>query len=151
MKKILIAIDYHPVSEQVVEAGRDLAKQIGAEICLIHVEADAQYYAYQYPVFMGFEPMAIDMAVVSDLQERSKEFLKSAAKSLNDPSVTTHMAIGDTAKAILEYSKEWNADIVVMGTHSHSVIEKMMGTVASSVLEKTEIPVFMIPIKNDNE
>ncbi|HET8884998.1 MAG TPA: universal stress protein [Salinimicrobium sp.] len=151
MKKVLIAIDYHPVSEQVVEAGRDLAKQIGAEICLIHVEADAQYYAYQYPVFMGFEPIAIDMALVSGLQERSKDFLKSAAESLDDPSVSTHLAVGETASAILEHAKNWNADIIVMGTHSHSVIEKMMGTVASSVLEKTEIPVFMIPVKNNNK
>jgi len=35
-----------------------------------------------------------------------------------------------------------------MGTHSHSALEKLlMGTEATKVLEKTEVPVFMVPVK----
>ncbi|MGA9326466.1 MAG: universal stress protein [Salegentibacter sp.] len=151
MEKVLIALDYNPVSEQVVKAGYKLAKTMGARVCLLHVVTDVSYYGIQYPTFMGYEgynEMTTDLTVASEMRKVAEEFLATAAAHLEDSSVETHLAEGETARSILAYSKEWKADLVVMGTHSHSVIEKLlMGTVASKVLEKTEIPVFMVPVK----
>lgn len=150
MKKVLIAIDYNPVSEKVAEEGHKLAKKLGAEVCLLHVISDMGYYTTQYPTFMGYDGYAItaDLSVASEMRKYTEDFLKSAAKHLNDPSVTTHLAEGETHSAILRYAKEWGADLIVMGTHSHSTLEKLfLGTVASKVLEKTPIPVHLIPIK----
>ena len=151
MKKVLIAIDYNPVSEKVAEEGHKLAKQLGAKVCLMHVIADVTYYSNQYPTFMGYQGytgMAENLNMASEMQNMAEDFLKTAAKHLQDPSVTTHMAEGDTGKAILNYADEWNADLIVMGTHSHSKLEKLLiGTVASKVLEKTKIPVHLIPVK----
>lgn len=151
MKRILIAIDYHPVSEKVVEAGYKLAQQMGAEVCLLHVMANVNYYNVDYPTFMGYSgynEMAVNLEIASEMREVVEGFLKTAASHLDDESVETHLSEGDAAPAILEYSKTWNADLLVMGTHSHSVWEKLlMGTVASSVLEETEIPIYMVPVK----
>lgn len=149
MQKVLIAIDYNPVSEKVAEAGYDLAMKLGAQVCLIHVVADVNYYSTQYPTFMGYDGygMTADLTVASEMRKYAEEFLESAASHLKDPSVSTHLAEGDTANAVLDYAKEWNADLIVMGTHSHSTLEKLfLGTVASKVLEKTKIPVHMVPI-----
>ena len=151
MKKVLIGLDYNPKSEIVAEKGYELAKKLGAEVCLIHVLADVSYYGVNYPSFMGYEgynEMQVDLNVISELREVAKNFLETAAKHLDDPSVTTFLAEGPTAHAILDYSKEWNADMIVLGTHSHSVLEKvLMGTTASRILEKTKIPVYLIPVK----
>lgn len=151
MKKVLIALDYHPVSEKVAEAGYELAKKLDAEVCLIHVIADASYYEISYPEFMGYVPVS-DAAkrgeTLNDMQRTGEEFLAKSKTHLNDPSVKTHLAEGKTKDAILNYSKEWNTDILVMGTHGHNVFEKMiMGTVASSVIERSEIPVYLVPVK----
>ena len=152
MKKVLIGLDYNPKSEIVAEKGYELAKKLGAEVCLIHVLADVSYYGVNYPSFMGYEgynEMQVDLNVISELREVAKNFLETAAKHLDDPSVTTFLAEGPTAHAILDYSKEWNADMIVLGTHSHSVLEKvLMGTTASRILEKTKIPVYLIPVKH---
>ena len=154
MKKVLIAIDYNPNSEKVANYGYELAKTLGAQVCLIHVLADINYYGVTYPTFLGYEgysEMQVDLNVASQLREVAKNYLETVAEHLNDPEITTHMAQGSTAKALLDYSKEWNADLIVMGTHSHSVLEKvLMGTTASHILEKTKIPVYMIPIKDDD-
>ncbi|HAV54527.1 MAG TPA: universal stress protein, partial [Aequorivita sp.] len=76
----------------------------------------------------------------------AKDYLEKTAAHIGGNNVTTHLAEGDTAKSILEYAEEWNADVIVMGTHSHGTLEKIfLGTVASSVLEKTKIPVYMVP------
>lgn len=153
MNKVLIAIDYNPSSQDVAESGHKLAKLMGAEVCLLHVMSDAAHYGMRYPTFMGYEGYSVgafDANMVQEMYSISEDYLKSAAKHLNDPNVTTHLTEGDAARAILDYADEWNADLIVMGTHSHSKLEKLlMGTIASSVLEKTKIPVYMVPIKKE--
>src|SRR5690606_10038146 len=146
MKKVLIAIDYNPVSEKVAEAGRQLARKLEAQVCLMHVMDDMSYYSKPSPTFMGYEgyTLAPDLNAAEELRNIGKDLLESAATHLNDDSVTTYMGEGDTANSILDYAREWKADLIVMGTHSHSALEKiLLGTVASKILEKTEVPVYM--------
>ena len=151
MKKVLIALDYNPVSETVAEKGYELAKSLDAEVCLIHVLDDAGFYGAQFPTFMGYEgypTMAPDLNLAQEMHNIADDFLEKAAKHLNDPSVKTHLTEGDVPNGLLAYAEEWNADVIVMGTHSHSVLEKLiMGTVAEKILEKTRIPVHLVPVK----
>jgi len=151
MKKVLITLDYNPNSEKVVNMGYELAKLMNAEICLFHVLSDVQYYGMQYEPFMGYEGYAfpVDYRIQEEFVKVAQDYLEKTKAHLegnNISNISTHLAEGDTAKKILEYSKEWNADLIVMGTHSHGTLEKIfLGTVASSVLERTEVPVYMVP------
>lgn len=152
MKKVLITLDYNPNSEIVVRKGREMAKLMNAQICLFHVLADVRYYGMQYEPFMGYEGYAfpVDYNLQNEFVDVAKDYLEKTRLHLNDENVTTHLAEGDTARSILEYAEQWGADLIVMGTHSHGTLEKFfLGTVASSVLEKTKIPVYMVPIGND--
>lgn len=150
MKKVIIALDYHPVSEKVAEKGYELAQTMNAEVCLVHVLDDVAFYSAQYPTFLGYEGypgIGPDFNVAMEMQNIAKDFLQKAAAHL-DGNVSTYLAEGETAKALLAYAEEWQADLIVMGTHSHSALEKLfMGTVAQKVLEKTKIPVYMVPVK----
>lgn len=148
MKRVLIALDYNPNSERVVHKGYELAKLMQAEVCLFHVLAEVRYYGMQYEPFMGYEGYAfpVDYSIQEEFVNVAKDYLEQTKKHLKDENIQTHLAEGDTAKKILEYSEEWKADLIVMGTHSHGTLEKLfLGTVASSVLEKTKIPVYMVP------
>ena len=148
MRKVLITLDYNPNSEIVVNKGFDLARLMNAEICLFHVLAEMRYYGMQYEPFMGYEGYAfpVDFQIQEEFVKVAKDYLNKTAAHLGGENVSTHLAEGDIAKKILEYAEEWGADLVVMGTHSHGTLEKIfLGTVASSVLEKTKIPVYMVP------
>ncbi|WP_026450008.1 universal stress protein [Aequorivita capsosiphonis] len=148
MKKIMITLDYNPNSEKVVNMGNELAKLMKAEVCLFHVLAEVSYYGMQYEPFMGYEGYAfpIDYRIQEEVVKVAQDFLDKTVTHLGGNNITTHLAEGDTAQKILEYAQEWNADLIVMGTHSHSTLEKIfLGTVASTVLEKTKIPVYMVP------
>ena len=150
MKKVLITLDYNPNSEKVVHKGYELAQLMEAEVCLFHVLAEVRYYGMQYEPFMGYEGYAfpVDYKIQEEFVNVAKDYLEKTAKHIGGENITTHLAEGDTAKKILEYAKEWGADVIVMGTHSHSTLEKLfLGTVASSVLERTEIPVYMVPVE----
>lgn len=149
MKKILIAVDYNPKAEKVMLEGYELAKLMNAKVCLIHVLSDMRFYNVQYDTFMGYEgyTFPVNYHIQKEVVKVAEDYLEKTAKYLGGDNVSTHLVEGDTARKLLEYAEEWDADIIVMGTHSHSTLEKIfLGTVASSVLEKTKIPVYMIPI-----
>ncbi len=148
MKKVLITLDYNPNSEKVVNMGYELAQLMNAEVCLFHVLAEVRYYGMQYEPFMGYEGYAfpVDYKIQEEFVKVAQDYLDKTKAHLKGENITTKMVEGDTAKKILEYAEEWKADLIVMGAHSHGTLEKIfLGTVASSVLENTKIPVYMIP------
>jgi len=150
MKKILICIDYNPTSEIVADAGYQLAKSINAEVCLLHVIADVQYYGVQYPTFMGYDGFdaEIDVNINKEMHKVAEHFLDSVKNHLTDEELETKVLEGSTADVILEYASNWKADTIVLGTHSHNILEKIfIGDVASQVLKNTKIPVYMVPTK----
>lgn len=148
MEKVLIPIGYHPVSEKIVKEGVALAKKLNAKVCLMHVIGDIHYYNLDYPGFMGYvRDPGLHSEEDSVAKNVAEEFLGKTASDLKEE-VQTQVKQGETATAILEYAKEWNADIIVLGTHSRGVLKKVfMGSKAHDVLEHTEIPVYMVPVK----
>tara|TARA_R100000935_G_C2725438_1_gene119726 strand:+ start:63 stop:518 length:456 start_codon:yes stop_codon:yes gene_type:complete len=150
MKKILICIDYNPTSEIVADAGYRLSKDLNAEVCLLHVIADVQYYGVQYPTFMGYDGFdaEIDININKEMHGVAENFLNSVKEHLNDDQLQTKVIEGSTADVILEYASLWKADTIVLGTHSHNILEKIfIGDVASTILKRTKIPVYMVPTK----
>ncbi len=150
MKKVLICIDYNPTSEIVADAGYQLSKSLKAEVCLLHVIADVQYYGVQYPTFMGYDGFdaEIDININKEMHGVAENFLDTVRKHLNDTQVETKVVEGSTADVILEYASLWKADTIVLGTHSHNLLEKILiGDVASKILKNTKVPVYMVPTK----
>ena len=154
MKKILIAVDYHPSAQMVAEAGYLLAKSVQAKPVLLHVTANPAYYAtLDYSPIMGFAGFNnLDILHKDDTDElmRSAQYYLDKSKShLGDDNIETLVKSGNIAETILDTANEIQADVIVMGTHSRTGLEKVLvGSVAKLVLEKTEPPLFIIPTKN---
>jgi len=151
MKKVLICIDYNPTSEIVADAGYQLSKYLNAEVCLLHVIADLQYYGVQYPTFMGYDgyDAEVDININKEMHKVAENFLSTVRNHLNESKVEIKVVEGSTANVILEYATLWKADTIVIGTHSHNILEKIfIGDVASQVLKNTRVPVYMVPTKN---
>lgn len=54
---------------------------------------------------------------------------------------------GKPSQVILKVAKEINADLIVMGTRTHSSIGKLlMGSTAQKVLQSSTIPVLVVPL-----
>ena len=67
---------------------------------------------------------------------------------LKDEEIKTIIAEGDFAQTIIESAKSVHADIIVIGSHSHSwFTDAIMGSVTSEVLHNTTIPLFIVPTK----
>lgn len=150
MKRILIPVDYHPTSEKVAEEGIKMAIRLDAKVCLLHVVNDIDYYnVTDYDLFgshfeIGSE---LDFSDGDATKEISETFLKKLSQKFDYP-LETKAFIGDAPQAILEFAENWGADLIVMGTSSRSFFERIfIGSVARKVIENTEFPVLLIPIK----
>ena len=153
MKKVLIAIDYNPTSQKVAEKGYELAKAMNATILLVHVIAEAAFYAMPYSPIMGYEGFIASntMLLGEELKNEAGNYLKASAKHLGDENITTAVLEGNIADAILDYAKKESADLLVLGSHSHSGLFKLfIGDVAEKVLKHSTIPLLIIPNKEEH-
>ncbi|HEY5392872.1 MAG TPA: universal stress protein [Hanamia sp.] len=157
MKKILVAIDYNPTAEKIVEKGYELAKSMNAEIVLLHVVADYTYYSsLDYSPIMGFDTFSnlgvLQTNTVVELQNAAEEYLQKCKSHLGDSTVQTLVKDGDSGDAIIEAAENLQADVIVMGSHSRKGLDKiLMGSVAEKVLKHSKIPLFIIPITEEEK
>lgn len=154
MDKILIALDYSKNTMSVFEKGKELAQSLKAHVVLVHVLSDTTQYSYlNYSPILGFDETS-DMDVVQsntvkDVRLAAEQFLERYKDQLEGLEVTTVLQQGDFAEQIIKTGKDEGVDILVLGTRGRKGLDKLLiGSVAEKVLKKSEIPVFIVPVKN---
>jgi nucleotide-binding universal stress UspA family protein len=152
MKKVLIAIDYNPTAQHIAKKGYELAQSMHAEVILLHVVADYTYYSsLDYSPIMGFDSFSnlgvLQTNTVTELQNAAEDYLNKTKRFLGDDTIRTVVKDGDSGQAIINAAKEFEADVIVMGSHSRRGLEKiLMGSVAEKVLRNSGLPLFIIPV-----
>lgn len=153
MKKILIAIDYHPTAEKVALYGHKIAKAMGANVALLHVLADAIFYSSSiYDPIMGFggytDLSMTPITIANDLEQNTYLYLNKIKKFLEDENIKNYVKNGNCADVIIETAKEFEAEMIVMGSHSQKWLEHIfIGSETEKVLRKINLPLYIIPTK----
>lgn len=132
---ILVPVDFSPGSEAALEWATVLARDTGATMLIVHVEAipltaGGGDYLYAIP-----EPPT---------QELVERLDKVTPK---DPSVPVirRLLTGDPASAILRLANSEEVDLIVMGTHGRRGISRLlMGSVAEEVVRKARCAVLTV-------
>ena len=111
MKKILIALDYSATAQKVAEIGFSLGDNQQAEVTLLHVIEDPNYYASTvYDTIMGFGGYAnLDLLhpdIIDELKNTSLAFLEKTKQHLADNAIKILVKEGSIAQSILEVAKE---------------------------------------------
>lgn len=154
---MLIGIDNSKIAEHAAEYGFALARAFKGHVGLVHVIEPAIM-----PLTGNVDPMlggtiqdmgATEVELVDIQNEASKKIVDSITEKLGkDISVTQFTEFGDTADGIIQACKEFEADIIVVGTHSRTGLDRLlMGSVAEHVVRHSPVPVFVVPLPNHNE
>ncbi|MFN3265263.1 MAG: universal stress protein [Deinococcales bacterium] len=150
-ERILVALDGFESSLAALEAAHQFARQLPAAIDVLHVVPDVLVYS---------DPMLATLDTdryTTHFAEYGKSVLAKAEMSLSDISNKTIMleqAKGRRiADVILEHAKTNQNDLVVLGTHGYSGLERLLlGSVAQAVAHHATVPVLLVrqtlPIKN---
>jgi nucleotide-binding universal stress UspA family protein len=156
MKKVLIALDYDPTSQKVAEIGYATAKEMNAEVILLHVITDPEHYAStEYSAIMGMQGYMDTSQIQKDspegLRNASHHFLNKIKHHLNDNTIFTMVKEGDVAETILKSAKDRFVDIIAIGSHSQKWLENvLMGSITEKVIRHTTIPLLIVPIKSES-
>ena len=138
IKRILVPIDFSPLSYAVLPMVAAIAQKFTAEIHLLHVfemghqvDTETQVKEYQY-----FEKVKQKLAERWELPE---EFQK-----IETQKVIKHN-VGPAGYGIVEFAQDWDVDLIVMATHSRTGLSKvLLGSVTEKVLRTAPYPVLSV-------
>ena len=153
MKKVLIAVDYDTNAQHVAEVGYALAVAMKAEVTLLHVIADKNYYGtLEMTPLAGFSGFTnadfLQVANVEGMIKAGQYFLEKIKHHFHDKTINTVVKEGDFSETILKTAHETHANIIVMGVHHKQWLEKVLfGSVAEDVFHHATIPMLIVPIK----
>ena len=144
MKKLLFPTDFSQASLNAYSFALDIAADMKAEILTLHTYLPT---VTQPEIQFPFAEDAVEMLNLENYREAAELMHKIAAREDHEDINVQHtMAEGFPVESILKTAKESNASAIVMGSKGSSGIAPMvLGSTATSVVQKAEVPVFIVP------
>ena len=140
MKVILVPTDFSEVSENAVNYAAEIAHITNAKLILFHV--------YHLPVVVSEAPMfmpdftVMEADCMDSLREIAKNIEANHGKKL---AIECVCKCGFAVDEIKFYAEEYKVDLLVMGMQGAGYLtEKLIGSVTTSLIEKSKCPVLAI-------
>jgi nucleotide-binding universal stress UspA family protein len=155
IKKIAFATDLGVLGPYVLCHALELSKQFDAKVDIIHVIEPMGVFAESIlDIFLPQEDLDHlrkegVQDVMGTIKERISDTMASEFTGDDDESFLGEINVvrGQAADSILEYADDHNIDMIVMGTHGeHGEMMGGLGSVASKVLQRSSVPVLMVPL-----
>lgn len=139
-KKILCAVDFSDHSPKLADYAKTLARCTGAKLLCVYVAPSlSQYVGFHVP------PSSIESFVgeiVAGADTSMKAYLDEHFAGAN---VEGKVLVGYPAEEILNLAEDENADLIIMGTHGRTGIDRILfGSVAEKVVKSSVCPVLTI-------
>ncbi|MBF6990032.1 universal stress protein [Cupriavidus sp. IK-TO18] len=143
-RRILLAIDGSRSSLDALEQAVSMALVTHAEVSAMFVVDDSDLLL---EVSSGDRPW-----LMADIIAYGKQVLARAGERLSAAGVRWSSRLAETpgtpakiAEAIVKEADHWGADLIVMGTHGHRGVRRMvLGSVSEHVVSKSVRPIMLV-------
>ncbi|MEE9605695.1 MAG: universal stress protein [Candidatus Scalindua sp.] len=143
LQKILCPIDFSENSLEALRYAAHTALKENATVYLIHI-VDSRVYDYGGPIY---EPVMPAMKPVIDQASKDQltdKLLEKVPKEI-EGRVETVVSFGVPFVEIIKAARDYDIDLIIMGTHGRSGISHMLiGSVAEKVVRKAPCPVLTV-------
>ena len=136
IKKIVTPVDFNSVTAKLVEYAVYVAGRLGAEINFCHVIE---------PISMG--DMMLGSPSFQEFEQKKKAHTEERMSNILDDNkakcakCSGKILQGEVVDEIVNYAKEEDADLIIMGTHGAKGLEKiLLGKVAERVMQNAHCP-----------
>lgn len=143
LNRILFCTDFSENADYAFKFATDAAmRRPGCELYMLHVipESESQFWkTYIYEVD------DVDNKAKKDIDEKIKAaYIDNLPDGID---LKIHCVVGKDSETILDFAKENNIDLIVMGRHGHSSFQKaLFGNVTEKVVRKADCAVLVIPM-----
>jgi len=142
LENILVATDFSEPSDAAVTYGRELATRFGATLHVLHAAENilgrfgAETYSATVP--------ELQERLETDARRRLGELLIDSDNS-GPSTIPVHVTASSPALAIVDYAKQKNIDLIVVGTHGRGGLAHLvLGSVAERVVRLAPCPVLTV-------
>lgn len=144
MQHILVLTDFSPTSEKAFIFATALARRSGGSLTLYHgyKTIESNFVASEK------ERDAYNKQTAEDVEKKLQRLGKKIIG--DDAGLRVSYVAGESPliENVMDYIQLNNIDLIVMGTQGASGIKKaLIGSIASRVIDKTNIPLMLIPEK----
>ena len=141
MKTILVPTDFSDVSRKALNVAKSIAKKTHATI---HI---ANFYSIPSGSY-AFPDISMPSDIIEEIRKIAVEGVEKCANELKLEGFTVESTVemGTASDETAELAKKLNVDLIVMGTTgADGIINKIIGSNAAHVMQKTEIPIILVP------
>ena len=137
--RILIAVDSHECSFMVAKKGIEIARKLGSRAALLFVIDMARAIG-------NIEAGITHQEALIILKKEAQQTLDQLAAMYNGNDVVRFMPEGHPAEDIIKTAINWEADLIIVGTHGKKGLARLLSShVSDYVLHHSKIPVLLIP------
>jgi nucleotide-binding universal stress UspA family protein len=145
---ILVSTDFSDHAQVTFETAYDLALQLRAKLHILHVQDESNL---RVAIREGLlDARQTDEELCSALDALTAERFATLLAGVDRSKVTVESLSrrGDSGKVIVEYAREIDAGVVVIGRRGAGVVRDLLtsvvGSVAESVIRKSPCPVLVV-------
>jgi nucleotide-binding universal stress UspA family protein len=145
-KRIMVAIDDSFATSKVLESAIESARQHNAKLAICHA-LDETIFAQREAAIMLSKSVT---QVTLNLKESAQEFVGKAAEiaraaGVEVEEIIVESEVGHVAEMLANAAAEWQADLLVVGTHSRRGLERFfVGSVAEQLVSKATTSLLLI-------
>lgn len=147
-KCILVPLDGDPDHEAGLDMAVELAQACNASLHLVMVIHEISTLPGEQAASAVLLPTATSALLDMDC-EQGELYLTGLVGKLLDQhiSVTGEVQRGEPAKQIVRSAKEFQADLIVLGTHSKTAMDAFWsGSVTPKLATQTHLPLLLVPV-----
>lgn len=159
IKSILYATDMGPGSSHVFRYALSLARQYQAKVAILHVVEPLSAFGQSLvELHISHQKSELQHAearqqLIKELRSRIHEICgKEACVAEENLIDGVYVIEGQAAKTVISEAVKLGSDMIVMGTHRHSVVgEALLGTTARKVLHSSAVPTLLVRVPEQEE
>lgn len=138
MKRILVALDASPRTPFVRDSAADLAARLGAKLVL--------FRSIGLPSHIDEPSVTHPVEALPDVlrHEAAAELERHAASLPAGIVESCKIHIGVAWESIVNAAKECDADVIVIGSHGYSGLDRLLGTTAAKVVNHADRTVMVV-------
>jgi len=137
-KNILVATDFSPEMDKVLDQAVEIARQDNAALTVLHVvEHINTVYAdeYSFPEIPDTEKL---------LMERAETEMQKIQENLQIPESECIVRSGWPKHEIIDLAKQKGVDLIVVGSHGRHGLQLLLGSTANGVLHLASCDVLAV-------
>lgn len=143
-KRILVPVDGSETSNKALVTALQLAKDAGGRVRLIHVVEELAYLS-GYEQFGGYSDDLFKVMRETGTKVLDDGLAIAQAAGVEADEMLFDDFGGRLAEVVADAAKQWNADLIVVGTHGRRGVGRvLLGSGAEQIIRLAPVPILVV-------